>query len=169
SPQPVCSRTADLSSKIAGTMPAKLIFTVKSETHFGQTTKIIGSDPTMGGWCVDKAMPLTTDASTYPLWVGEAELDITEGQSLEYKFVKVQPDGNVVWEPGNNRLLRFDNGEMFSAVGPVGQRESVFGVMDGSGPRLASGRSAPEAQAGIKPGLLGHLGLEAHDNSRMTA
>ncbi|CAJ1421372.1 unnamed protein product [Effrenium voratum] len=131
-------------------MTAKLIFSVKSETRLGQTTKIVGSHPRMGGWCVDRGMPLATDASTYPLWVCEAELDIAQGQVLEYKFVKVQPDGHVEWEPGNNRILRFDSGEMFSAVGPVGQRESVFGVIDGSGPRLASGSSAPSLEASPK-------------------
>ncbi|CAJ1401654.1 unnamed protein product [Effrenium voratum] len=125
-------------------MPAKLIFTVLSKTTLGTTTKIVGSDPTMGGWNLEKAVPLKTDASTYPLWVGEVELNTMDGQRLDYKFVKVHPDGCVEWEPGSNRSLCFEKGEMLGTVGPVGQCNSVFGVMDGSGPRLVASEASPK-------------------------
>lgn len=64
-----------------------------------QRLYIVGSAEALGGWDVEKALPLSID--TYPYW--SIVLDIkTLGEEFEYKFI-VKENGNVWWEDGYNR------------------------------------------------------------------
>ncbi len=77
--------------------PATLTATV--ETDPGQEVYVVGSTPELGSWEPADGAPLSTDESTYPEWSG----DVSIGEDTEWKLVKVDPDGNADWEPGDNR------------------------------------------------------------------
>lgn len=78
--------------------PATLTATV--ETDVGQEVYVVGSTPELGSWEPADGAPLSTDESTYPEWSG----DVSIGEDTEWKLVKVDPDGNADWEPGDNRV-----------------------------------------------------------------
>ncbi len=78
--------------------PATLTATV--ETDPGQEVYVVGSTPELGSWEPADGAPLSTDESTYPEWSG----DVSIGEDTEWKLVKVDPDGNADWEPGDNRV-----------------------------------------------------------------
>ena len=78
--------------------PATLTATV--ETDLGQEVYVVGSTPELGSWEPADGAPLSTDESTYPEWSG----DVSIGEDTEWKLVKVDPDGNADWEPGDNRV-----------------------------------------------------------------
>ncbi|GAA4736879.1 hypothetical protein GCM10023216_32730 [Isoptericola chiayiensis] len=80
---------------------------VDATTTWGQTVHVVGSLPELGSWAPQDAPAL--DAGSYPTWTGTVELPA--GTSFEYKYVKVDASGNVVWESGANRT---------ATVGPDG-------------------------------------------------
>jgi alpha-amylase len=51
--------------------------------------------------------------SPYPTWSGSVQL--LAGANVQLKFVKGDDRGNVVWEPGPNRTLKFDTDSMVRA------------------------------------------------------
>ena len=64
-----------------------------------QRVYVVGSCEKLGGWNVDKALPLTLTA--YPYW--SLALDMKGlGSEFEYKFI-VKENGSVLWEEGENR------------------------------------------------------------------
>ncbi|OLP89675.1 CBL-interacting protein kinase 31 [Symbiodinium microadriaticum] len=82
----------------------------------------------------------TRRAHEYPKWSGT--LDCQECMT-EYKFVIFDArDDRAVWEDGANRFFGFNsNGEIYTSTGPAELHTPRFGVVDGTGPRIASGRS----------------------------
>ncbi|CAE7476583.1 unnamed protein product [Symbiodinium natans] len=67
----------------------------------------------------------------------------TSQHIAEYKFVIYDPkDNSATWEGGGNRFYGFDaSGEIITKSGPAEGHTPLFGVIDGYGPRYASGRS----------------------------
>ena len=84
-----------------GTDPVagKVSASVHASTVLGQEVRIVGSVPELGGW--QPASGVALDASGYPSWTGG--VDLPAGTSFEYKYVKVDDSGAVVWESGANR------------------------------------------------------------------
>jgi alpha-amylase len=73
-------------------------FNVNETTTWGQNVYLVGSIPALGSWNTSQAIPLSS--SGYPVWNGTVSLPAnTYG---EYKYIIKNPDGPVVWEPGNN-------------------------------------------------------------------
>ncbi|OLF15477.1 carbohydrate-binding module family 20 domain-containing protein [Actinophytocola xanthii] len=79
-------------------------FTVQATTTLGQNVYVVGSVPELGSWDPARAVPLTTDQSTYPRWNGAASLPAST--DIEYKFVIRQDGQPVIWETGANRTTR---------------------------------------------------------------
>lgn len=75
-------------------------------TTYGQNVYLVGSVPELGGWDTTKAIgPLFNDSATigvYPTWF--YDVSVPAGTRIEYKFIKVDGAGNVVWEGGNNHV-----------------------------------------------------------------
>ncbi len=64
-----------------------------------QRLYIAGSSEALGGWDVEKALPLTL--ASYPYWT--LSLDLAKlGDEFEYKFL-IKENGNLWWEEGYNR------------------------------------------------------------------
>ncbi|KAF2181445.1 carbohydrate-binding module family 20 protein [Zopfia rhizophila CBS 207.26] len=78
-------------------------FTEKVKTQFGQTIKIAGSIPELGNW--DPSAAPALDASKYtdanPQWTTTVTLPAKT--SFEFKFIKVESNGAISWESGDNR------------------------------------------------------------------
>ncbi|KAL2017274.1 hypothetical protein VTK56DRAFT_2343 [Thermocarpiscus australiensis] len=78
-------------------------FNVRAATQLGETIKVAGSVPELGGWEVDKAVELSPSGYTAsdPLW--SITVPLRAGSVVEYKYVNVQADGSVRWESDPNR------------------------------------------------------------------
>jgi glucoamylase len=69
----------------------------------GQDIYVVGSVSALGGWDTSKAIKL--DAGRYrsdlPLWYGG--MTLAAGTAFEYKYIRKEGGGNVVWESDPNR------------------------------------------------------------------
>lgn len=63
-----------------------------------------GSIPQLGDWNPDDAVALSAAnyTSTDPLWF--VTINLPAGLSFEYKYIRIESDGTVVWESDPNRL-----------------------------------------------------------------
>ena len=68
-------------------------------TNSGQNVFLIGSIAALGSWNTNNAIPLSP--ATYPIWSGSATLPANT--YFEYKYIKQNPDGTIIWESGANR------------------------------------------------------------------
>lgn len=82
-----------------------IVFEVEARTAFGEAIYVIGSVADLGYWNTGAAVPLAADDYTedHPLWKGTVSLVI--GQEVQYKFIKINMDGNFSWEADPNRQL----------------------------------------------------------------
>ncbi|KAK3297726.1 Six-hairpin glycosidase-like protein [Chaetomium fimeti] len=78
-------------------------FDGRVETQWGQSVKVVGNVPELGGWDAEKAVPLSASGYTgeNPLW--SITVPIAAGTAVEYKFVRVGADGAAEWESDPNR------------------------------------------------------------------
>lgn len=72
---------------------------VTATTAWGQDVRLVGSLPELGSWAPQQGVRLGADA--YLVW--SATVDLPPGTAFEYKYVKVDGSGAVVWESGANR------------------------------------------------------------------
>ncbi|MFO7161614.1 MAG: carbohydrate-binding module family 20 domain-containing protein, partial [[Clostridium] cellulosi] len=76
-------------------------------TNYGTNVYLVGSAEELGNWNTDKAIgPMfnnTSTIGTYPTWF--YDVNVPAGTTIEYKFIKKDSSGNVVWESGNNHKV----------------------------------------------------------------
>ena len=90
------SSPAQLNSGIA-----KLHLRVKCKTSPGDTLRVCGWLPQMGGWKADKAAQMTTRSGEYPYWSISLDIPLADlKESIKYKYVMVSNSGkaNARWE-----------------------------------------------------------------------
>lgn len=80
-------------------------FAVDAQTVWGENIFVVGNRPELGNWNTGNGVALS--AATYPIWRGTVVLphDVT----FEYKYIKKNESGYVIWESGTNRV-RSTNG-----------------------------------------------------------
>ena len=80
-------------------------FNEKVTTVVGQTIKVVGSSAELGSWNVASAVTLSAVSYTAsnPLW--SITVPMTAGQTVTYKYIRVNSDGSVTWESDPNRSL----------------------------------------------------------------
>ncbi|KAK3314938.1 glucan 1, 4-alpha-glucosidase [Apodospora peruviana] len=80
-----------------------VIFNELATTSWGQTIKIVGNVPALGSWNPSNAVTLSANqyTSSNPLW--SATIALPAGQSITYKYIRVNSDGSVAWEADPNR------------------------------------------------------------------
>ncbi|WP_234410610.1 alpha-amylase family glycosyl hydrolase [Caldalkalibacillus mannanilyticus] len=73
-----------------------------AQTNLGQGVYIVGSVPELGSWDPAKAVgPFYNQVVfKYPSWY--MDLSVPAGQTIQFKYIKKDSQGNVVWESGNN-------------------------------------------------------------------
>ena len=77
-----------------------------AETNYGQSVYIVGNCEELGNWNPDKAVGYlfnsTGSIATYPTWF--FDVSVPAGTTIEYKYIKKDSAGNVVWESGANHV-----------------------------------------------------------------
>lgn len=89
---------------LTGSQTAVRFLTRNATTSYGQNIYIVGNCVELGNWNVDKAVGpffnATNTIASYPNWF--FDISMPKGCSIEYKFIKKDSSGNVVWESGMN-------------------------------------------------------------------
>ncbi|KAF8194734.1 glycoside hydrolase [Mycena galopus ATCC 62051] len=65
-------------------------------TTFGENIFLVGSISQLGTWDPD-----SSSAATYPIWT--ITVDLPPNTSFQYKFIRKETDGSIVWESDPNR------------------------------------------------------------------
>jgi len=77
-----------------------------AETSYGQSVYIVGNVEELGNWDTDQAVgPFfnnTASIASYPTWF--YDVSVPAGTEIEYKYIKKDASGNVVWESGSNHV-----------------------------------------------------------------
>lgn len=76
-----------------------LSFSEYATTVIGQNVYVIGDIAQLGSWNTANAVALSS--SSYPYWTGTVTLPT--GKYFEYKYIKKDSAGTVIWESGTNR------------------------------------------------------------------
>ncbi|KAK0475258.1 glycoside hydrolase family 13 protein [Armillaria novae-zelandiae] len=74
-------------------------FSETATTTFGENIFVVGSISLLGNWAPASSIALS--ANDYPVW--EAIVSIPAGTVFQYKFIRKETDGSVVWESDPNR------------------------------------------------------------------
>lgn len=77
-------------------------FKVNAGTSFGQNVHVVGNLPELGSWDPAKA-PEAMMNPNYPEWF--LPVSVPKGTQFQFKFIKKDSNGNVVWEGGANRVF----------------------------------------------------------------
>lgn len=80
-------------------------FIVKNaSTEYGQSIYLVGNCLELGNWDVNKAIgPFYNSTETIAAYPDLFfDVSVPKGYNLEYKFIKKDATGNVVWESGAN-------------------------------------------------------------------
>lgn len=77
-----------------------------AETDYGQAVYIVGNCEELGNWDPDRAVGCffnnTASIANYPTWF--FDISLPKGTKIEYKYIKKDSAGNVVWESGANHV-----------------------------------------------------------------
>ncbi|KAF8402196.1 hypothetical protein HHK36_013148 [Tetracentron sinense] len=92
-----------------GSGKVRLSFRLNHQVKFGEHVGILGSLKELGSWKKKAQMNWTKTG-----WV--CDVEIKGGESIEYKFVILKPDKSMVWEGGDNRVLKLPKGGNFEIV-----------------------------------------------------
>lgn len=76
-------------------------FEANATTVWGQNVFVVGNTAALGNWNAASAVALSSAA--YPLW--RATVNLAASSTVEYKYIKRDGAGAVVWESGANRVL----------------------------------------------------------------
>lgn len=90
----------------AGATTANVTFSVNATTVWGQNVFVVGNVAALGSWNTANAKPLSS--ASYPIW--SATLSLPANTAVEYKYIKKDGSGNVVWESGSNRTFTTPGG-----------------------------------------------------------
>lgn len=80
-----------------------ITFNEKVTTSYGESIFLVGSIPQLGNWNTGNAVSLSASGytSTNPVWSVTVNLPV--GTSFQYKYLRKNQDGSVVWESDPNR------------------------------------------------------------------
>ncbi|WP_312494362.1 carbohydrate-binding module family 20 domain-containing protein, partial [Anaerosporobacter sp.] len=74
-------------------------FVIKNATtNLGQDVYIAGNIAELGSW--NTANAIKTVISEYPTWT--VTVNLTAGETIQFKGIKKDSNGKVVWESGSN-------------------------------------------------------------------
>ncbi|BAT97219.1 hypothetical protein VIGAN_09060300 [Vigna angularis var. angularis] len=79
----------------------RVAFQLQKNCDFGEQFLIVGDDPTLGSWDPLQALPMTW--SEGHIWT--AEKDMLVGKSIQFKFILKGKEGDIIWQPGSDRVI----------------------------------------------------------------
>lgn len=88
-------------AKLPAPVTVATTFGVNATTVWGQNVYVVGNVAALGGWNTASAVPLSS--AGYPTWSGT--INLPASISVEYKYIKKDGAGNVIWESGANRAF----------------------------------------------------------------
>ncbi|MGO8696836.1 MAG: glycoside hydrolase family 15 protein [Limisphaerales bacterium] len=89
-------------------------FNVNAPTVWGQNVYLVGNHALLGAWNTRSGIQLSP--VPYPVW--SATVSLPASTAFQYKYVKMDQSGKVIWESAANRSLTFP------AVGTATQRDT---------------------------------------------
>lgn len=89
---------------------SKVTFNVRATTTFGQNVFVVGQLAQLGNWSPANAQALSASkyTSSDPLWY--ASIDLPAATAFEYKYIKKNSDGTIVWESDPNQSFTTTSG-----------------------------------------------------------
>ncbi|CAM8918101.1 unnamed protein product [Rhodiola kirilowii] len=87
----------------------KIHFRINHQVRFGEHIVMLGSANELGSWKKNVSLHWTQKG-----WV--CELEFKGGETVEFKFIVVGKDKNVVWESGKNRILKLPESGRYEIV-----------------------------------------------------
>ena len=78
------------------------------ETAPGQSIRVVGNCPELGGWDIERAFPL--EYVNENIWLGEANMTESAAKLIAYKFVLVNADGSFSYEDSTAHVRRLPGG-----------------------------------------------------------
>ncbi|PCG89426.1 Glycoside hydrolase, superfamily [Penicillium occitanis (nom. inval.)] len=102
--------SSSTSSSCVAATSLPIAFTEKVTTSYGEKVFITGSITQLGNWNTANAVALSASqyTSANPVWT--VSLDLPVGTTFQYKFIKKEQDGSVIWESDPNRSYTVGNG-----------------------------------------------------------
>ncbi len=76
-------------------------FNVNASTVMDQDIYLVGDHPLMGAWVPQSGVKMSPDS--YPVW--SVTVSLPASTTFQYKYVKIDKAGKVVWESNRNRQL----------------------------------------------------------------
>jgi glucoamylase len=76
----------------------------------GQNVYLVGDLPALGAWVPQSGVRMSGDTNS--IW--SATLSLPASTGVQYKYVKIDGTGNVIWESGQNRTLMTPAGKTIS-------------------------------------------------------
>ncbi|KAK7691582.1 hypothetical protein QCA50_004981 [Cerrena zonata] len=74
-------------------------FAETATTTFGENIFLVGSISQLGSW--DTASAIALSSASYPIWT--VAVTLPASTTFEYKFIRKETDGSIVWESDPNR------------------------------------------------------------------
>ena len=97
---------------LTGSQTAVRFIAKNATTEYGQNVYLVGNCVELGNWDTSKAIGpfynATETIASYPDWF--FEVSVPEGYNLEFKFIKKDAAGNVIWESGSNHVYTVPTG-----------------------------------------------------------
>lgn len=97
---------------LTGSQTAVRFIVQNATTEYGQSVYLVGNCVELGNWDTSKAIGpfynATETIASYPDWF--FDVSVPEGYNLEFKFIKKDADGNVIWESGTNHAYTVPTG-----------------------------------------------------------
>jgi glucoamylase len=89
---------------------SKVTFNVRATTTFGQNVFVVGQLTQLGNWTPGSGVALSASkyTSSDPLWF--VSVDLPAATVFEYKYIKKNSDGTIVWESDPNRRFTTTSG-----------------------------------------------------------
>lgn len=93
--------------KVLSNSQTAIRFKVNATTNYGENVYLVGSVSELGNWSTEFAIgPFynnTETIATYPTWF--FDVSVPANSTIEYKFIKIDGTGNIVWEGGMNHTI----------------------------------------------------------------
>ncbi|PYH91397.1 hypothetical protein BO71DRAFT_359468 [Aspergillus ellipticus CBS 707.79] len=104
------SSSATASSTCAAATTISVTFNELVTTTYGENVYLTGSISQLSDWSTSSAIALSASeyTSSNPLWT--VTVDLPVGTEFEYKFIKEESDGSIVWESDPNRSYTVPTG-----------------------------------------------------------
>lgn len=80
----------------------QIVFHVQADTNYGENIYIVGNIPELGAWDPDNCTEAMLNPN-YPEWF--LPVSVPANTEIEFKFIKKDSTGAVVWESGENHTI----------------------------------------------------------------